>query len=230
VPPPGCPNWDYSNHPECSNRLPASSATLLVSIESGNRSLSTDLEDTRPIHKSLFAKLWPAGHAYYVGNYRGLETKKCLKFYDVFIENDDLVGTPADSVHKEITELGETIVRMADEMTAKFDADGTSPADRAVSTVQLACLAFVNFLTVHPFANGNGHVARAILIHVLRHFGFRLNRWTLDPRPQFGQLANYDDMIYKHRRGETAPLEQFVLSCISQPPQSAPSVSAAPTP
>jgi fido (protein-threonine AMPylation protein) len=217
VPPPGCPEWDYETHPDCGRLLPLASADVLRDIASGAHPVAKSVRDSRAIHRKLFAQLWPPGHAYYVGNFRGLERKKCLKDYDVRIPSDPLVGVPAAKVIEEITKLADEIAVMTEAVDAELRDAGAniSAANRSISVVRLACDAFVRFLTVHPFANGNGHVARAILFILLRHFGFNPDRWTIEPRPRFPGGPDYSDMIYKHRRGDVAPLEQFVLSCLS---------------
>jgi Fic family protein len=88
-----------------------------------------------------------------------------------------------------------------------------TPAQRAVAVVKLACYAFVAFLTVHPYADGNGHTARALLWIVLMRFGYVPNEWTIEPRPL--TAPDYSTMIAEHRRGRPEPLEQYVLTRLS---------------
>jgi Fic family protein len=72
------------------------------------------------------------------------------------------------------------------------------PAYRMATTVKFACQVFVAILTIHPFANGNGHIARSLLWAILIHFGYAVPAWTIDPRPPFSEYAS---MIEAHRRG-----------------------------
>jgi Fic family protein len=78
--------------------------------------------------------------------------------------------------------------------------------------VKLACSAFVTFLTVHPYADGNGHTARALLWLLLFRFGYVPSGWTIEPRPS---ILDYGTLIAQHRRGIRDPLEQYVLKRIS---------------
>lgn len=210
--PPGCPAWQYRNHPDCGHLLPAATAVLLTGIQSGNYPVENSGRDTRPIHRQLFAGLEPAGHPYYVGNYRGWH-KKCLRNYEVNV-GDPLACAKAAVVLREISQLGEAIVRAVEAIERALESSSATidPSQRTVAVVRVACDALVRFLTVHPYADGNGHVARALLWIILFRFGYKPDRWTIEPRPA---VPTYVEMLSQHRRGKVDPLEQFVLSCIS---------------
>lgn len=212
--PPGCPAWQYSSHPQCPQLLPLAATKLLSGIMTGGFPADKYTPDTRPIHRDLFTGLEPPGHDYYVGNYRGFH-KKCLRNYEVFLRGDPLACSKATTVHADITRFGTEIVKaIRDLETAIASAPQTiDPAQKTIAIVRIACLAFVRFLTIHPYADGNGHVARSLLWIILRHFGYIPDKWTIDPRPPF---PAYGAMIAMHRRGTTSPLEQFVLSSISR--------------
>lgn len=211
--PPGCPQWQYGVHPDKDSLLGAASLLLLQEIQSGKLTTDTVVRDTRPVHLRLFRDLAPSGHEYYAGNYRGSH-QKCLRKYNVTILDaagnvvDPMVGTPAEQVLVEVAKFGSSI---ANAVAALQKVAFASDSDRVIAVVKVACEAFVRFLTVHPFFDGNGHVGRALLFVVLRDFGFKPLNWTIEPRPPF---PDYSDMIYQHRRGNRAPLEQFVLGCI----------------
>jgi len=70
---------------------------------------------------------------------------------------------------------------------------------------------FVYFLEIHPYANGNGHLARFFLIGYLARYGVFLARWPMHPRPSD---PPYSDLIRRYRRGDRNSLERFVMSCI----------------
>jgi fido (protein-threonine AMPylation protein) len=86
-----------------------------------------------------------------------------------------------------------------------------SAAEKLTKVVRVAVAIFVYFLEIHPYANGNGHAARFILIAALARHGIFLRRWQLHPRPQD---PPYNDAIAEYRSGNRGLLERFVLSCI----------------
>ena len=219
--PASCPPWQYSAHPDFPRRLSESTARVLTAIQAGKYPVDAFARDTRPIHLELFTGLTPRGFEYYAGNYRGSH-HFCLKNCEIkMIPPDPLVGAKASTVQREIDRLGDAIVKWVQQIE---QALATRPrpmtqAHRAVAVVKLACSAFVTFLTVHPYADGNGHTARALLWIVLIRFGYVPSEWTIDPRPS---IPNYAAMIALHRRGTREPLEQYVLTRLSlaRPPGS----------
>jgi fido (protein-threonine AMPylation protein) len=208
-----CPEWQYGRHTDCSRLLPASAATVLTAIQAGKYPVTKFAQDTRPIHLTLFTGLTPHGFDYYAGNYRGSH-HICLKTYEVKIVGDSLVGTKAAKVKSEIERLGKLIVSSVDKIDKALGEQirPMTPAQRTVAVVKLACSAFVSFLTVHPYADGNGHTARALLWLLLFRFGYVPSGWTIDPRPS---IPDYGALIAQHRRGVRDPLEQYVLQRIS---------------
>ncbi len=213
MPPVLCPEWQYGSHPDRARLLPASAATVLTGIQAGKYPVNQYAPDTRPIHLTLFTGLAPHGFQYYAGNYRGSH-HRCLKNYEVKIDGDPLVGTKAVKVKNEIERLGKLIVASVEKIDQALGElrRPMTPAQRATAVVKLACSAFVTYLTVHPYADGNGHTARALLWVLLFRFGYLPNEWTIEPRPA---IPDYGTMISQHRRGVRDPLEQYVLQRIS---------------
>jgi fido (protein-threonine AMPylation protein) len=211
VPSAPCPEWQYGGHPDCARLLPASAARLLTGIQAGKYPIVPFAKDTRPIHLELFKGLTPPGFDYFAGNYRG-SYHKCLKDYEVTIRSDPMVGSKAAAVLKEIERLGDSIILSADKISQALKAlpRPMTPVQRAVAVVKLACHAVVAFLTIHPYADGNGHTARALLWLLLFKFGYVPNGWTIDPT-----IPGYGALIAQHRRGVRDPLEQYVLMRIS---------------
>jgi Fic family protein len=76
--------------------------------------------------------------------------------------------------------------------------------------VALASRAFVEFLTVHPYANGNGHAARLIVWSILGRYGYWPDRWTVEPRPD----PPYLELIVLYRNGNALPLESHILQML----------------
>ena len=208
-----CPEWQYSGHAERARLLPEAAAKILTGIQAGKYPIIPFAKNTKPIHLELFTGLTPPGFDYFAGNYRGSH-HKCLKNYEVGIAGDPRVGSKAAAVQSEIDRLGNSIASWAEKIDKALAAlhHPMTPANRALAVVKLACNSFVSFLTVHPYADGNGHAARALLWVLLFRFGYVPSGWTIEPRPG---IPDYGVMIAQHRRGMRDPLEQYVLTRIS---------------
>ena len=86
-----------------------------------------------------------------------------------------------------------------------------SKSEKVIRIVRVACDIFVYFLEIHPYANGNGHMARFILTAILGRYGLWLSKWTIEARPAD---PPYSGAIKSYRDGNRINLERFVLSCI----------------
>ena len=87
-----------------------------------------------------------------------------------------------------------------------------SDEDKALYTVMFACRVFEIFLRVHPYANGNGHVARFLIWSILGRYDYWPQQWPIEPRPPDPPDSQ---LIVEYRNGNPEPLEQYVLQCIA---------------
>lgn len=211
--PAGCVPWDYEHHADYPSALWKSQTAVLTKIRDLEYTVKKHAINLRPLHHELFEFLTPSGQEYFAGNYRGCH-KRCLRSYDVQIQGDPRVGVPANAVEKSMHLFAQAIFKTVEQLDLIFLQPGSAidSSHRAIAVVRVACAMFVDFLTIHPFANGNGHVARSLLWIVLAKYGYEPSNWTIDPRPTFPQ---YSDLIIKHRSGERHLLENFVLSCLT---------------
>ena len=86
-----------------------------------------------------------------------------------------------------------------------------APPERLVAAVVLACQVFELVLRIHPYVNGNWHVARFVLLAILGRYGYWPRDLTIDPRPGY---PDYLAMIIAYRDGNPRPLEEFILRSI----------------
>lgn len=85
------------------------------------------------------------------------------------------------------------------------------PALNFATTLAVACRTLEWFLRIHPYANGNGHAARIIVIAMLGRYGYWPSNWTIEPRPS---ALPYDAMITQQRGGNPAFCEQELANAI----------------
>jgi fido (protein-threonine AMPylation protein) len=213
--PHGCPGWEYKHSANYPSALIQAHAEVLGKIQTLEYTVEKDATDLRALHRVLFISLVPPGYDYYAGNYRG-HHKRCLRSYDVEVNGDARVGAPAASVAKFVYHFSASLSAVIRNLETDLSHIGSKldPAHRAVATVRIACAAFVDYLTIHPFADGNGHASRALLWITLARFGYYPTHWTIDPRPVFSPYS-YAELIVRYRDGDTQPLEDFVLSGLS---------------
>lgn len=205
-----CPAFDYSKHPERDRLLLAASVRLLRQLWLNSPPLPR-LTDTRPVHGDLFKGLCPVNYEYFAGHYRG-EEYRCLKSYAVGVHGDPRVGYPPERVRGTMADLARSIEANLAALDAASEQPTLSAAQKLVFVVAYACRLFVEFLTIHPYADGNGHVARWLLIGTLGKQGYLLKDFPIEPSPD---RPLYLDMIFRHRNGEVEVLELYVLRKIS---------------
>jgi hypothetical protein len=191
--PADCPGWEYESHPNRPS-LKQLISSALIALRDGRLDTFAVASDTRPQHGVFFCSLTPVACGYYAGHYRG-ENFRCLRFYSVKINSDPRVGAPPSAVEY----LMEELTRQIQAGLTALDANVLlPPKERVRYAITLACSAFVNFLTIHPYANGNGHAGRLIVWSILGRYGLWPLRWTIDPRPPD---PPYSSLISEYRGG-----------------------------
>ena len=195
--PADCPPFDYEECPERAAILPRQAARLLYCLRTGELDTLGSAADTRDAHLCLYRELTPAGCEYYAGHYRG-EPFRCLRNYPVMLPGDPTVGAPPGQV----TNL---MARLSEEISASLKGldEGNNLPEAQVSAAQkigyiltFACHCFEWFLRIHPYANGNGHAARFLLLAILARFGHWPRKyWRLEPKPP----EPYTSMIVSYR-------------------------------
>lgn len=188
--PPDCPGngrkgWDYEDYNGWRALLKTRCATILHRLRLGEIDGVDLSRNSRPCHRSMFHDLTPPDMPYFAGNYRG-SAYRCLRFYAVHVPQNPRVGAPPENVEFLMSELDALVqesFHSLDHAHAIPDRD-LPPPEKLYYAATVACRLLEAFLTVHPYANGNGHVARTIVIAVLGRYGYWLNRWRIEPSPE----------------------------------------------
>jgi len=157
----------------------------------------------------------PPSCPYFAGNFRGSSGNPCLLTYECGIPGSNpRVGIPA-------AEVPEAMTKFHEETALSFDAFETwdkglpseaPPALRLGAFATLLALALQKFLTIHPFANGNGHGGRALVAAQLLRFGYWLGTWPVEEAPE------YTVALQLHRSGQPAQLEFMMLMMLKGHP------------
>lgn len=201
--------WEYKTHQHVS-ALPIRCEAVLNDIELGRLDIDNGLKNTKPLHKRIFENLTPPAQPYLAGNLRG-EKFKCLRYLVVRVEADKRVGVAPDRVAAEMANFNSNLVSEGLKALAVAFAIPDvqlSPAEKLNYVVKFSCRLLVQFLRIHPYANGNGHIGRLIVWLILVKFGFWPIDWPLDAHPP------YDELLSRYRDGDEQPLEDFVHRAI----------------
>ncbi|RQT65784.1 hypothetical protein DF043_05730 [Burkholderia cepacia] len=216
-----CNKWDYEKHPDqacVADRC----RQILIHLRTAKIDHAQRLTDSRTQHFELFNGLTPTECTYLAGHYRG-EAFPCLRYYDVGVGSDNRVGTASAHVTADIDLLSQQIMAI---LTA-VDVAHTAPIahisaeDRLLYVTEFAALVLVEFLRIHPYANGNGHIGRLLVWTILGRYGFWPKAWPLDDRPP----PPYVECIVAYRNGNKEPLVQFMLRAIIGPPANSPQIA-----
>lgn len=209
-----CPPWEYTDYPHHKTLLRARTLAANINLRRASKNNLLQLaKNTQLFHSDYFDGLTPPGHEYYAGNYRGHDGHICLKISHVQIASDPRVGWAPDEVSPGMAEFD----YRADESSCEIDIlmpVQTSLVPNGVKFVRISevvAALFVYFLEIHPYINGNGHMARLMLMSFLAMHRIYLSRWNIDPRPPD---PPYTECIKQYRNGNHDPLVSFILRCI----------------
>ena len=206
--PADCPAWEYDNHPDRKTVLQKEIKSILIELRKQQINALDSVVDTRNVHHRLFNQLTPPDCPYYASHYRG-ENFRCLKFNQVGIRSDTRVGFKPHLVHGYMDELGGIVKEAAAALDEGMKApDAKIPSkDKILYIVAATCRIFELFLRIHPYVNGNGHIARFCIWALLGRYGLWPTKWPIDPRPN----PPYTDFIVEYRNGNPVPLETFIM-------------------
>ena len=78
---------------------------------------------------------------------------------------------------------------------------------RLQRTVEVAAALLVYFMEIHPYADGNGHMGRFLLLAIFARYQLYRARFPLHPRP----APPYINLIPIYRQGNKVPLIKYIL-------------------
>jgi hypothetical protein len=204
-----CPAWQYTDTHGWNAILTDRAKAAVMGLRSDDHHATLpSIRDTRPIHGHYFSGLTPVGFDHYAGHYRG-EKLACLEIYEVMVHGDDRVGHAAVTVPMEIADFAGRISEVVSQLDLLWSLSSAiiGKAVKLQRTVQLAAALLVDFLEIHPYADGNGHMGRFLLLGIFARYGLYPARFPLHPRPD----RPYADLIPLYRNGDKRQLELYIM-------------------
>ena len=146
----------------------------------------------------------------FVGGYRGEYPSAQLKSYDVVV--DALPGVPCEWVNRQLriffawlrgecASLDQQLATLPQGL-ALSEAEDTQLTAFDLEVLRVAAVAHGEWVRIHPFANGNGRVARMWIFWITSRYGLPA-LMPLRPRPPY---AGYGDASRASMVGDHRPM------------------------
>jgi hypothetical protein len=203
-----CGAWEYNTHPQRQS-VADYCQQFLLQLRADPASKQSLIADTRPAHKDMFSKVVPTACPCLAGNYRGSDFD-CLRDYNVKFGGNRAI--PALYVLAVMSGFHSDLDSAISELDAAA-ADKQMPLTRAqlmVRVVQVMAYTLQRFFSIHPYANGNGHMGRMLVWIGLGRYQLLPKKWWLNQSP-----PGYGELIQKHRGGDRKPLEMYLMRAIN---------------
>lgn len=202
---PSC-QWDYKSH----GNYPAAMHQAISDLfrDSLNQpDLSKNYcSDPRTIHGALFKNLTDANNTHFAGNYRG-SALDCL--VDAEVTFGAKIGAPAMYVLQRMSRYRQFTKTSFTRLVRSYGTVDDSRFRLLCATA--AGTMFHELVSIHPFWDGNGHAARAVVALTWLSYGYLVGGWVIDPRPT---SFPYLDYLREWDRGNRDPLIQHMLGAL----------------
>lgn len=198
-----CADWDYETHPK-QKTLKGACDRLTAAIAKNPEKFNRFGFDTRPAHRFLFKPFVPKDCTCLAGTYRGSPSCPELHRLDVGVRGT-AVGTPAAFVEMAMHLLDERCKSLLAAYAARVSAPGADEALAFALLVDVLCDLLELFFSVHPYANGNGHMGRLLAWALFAQHGFAPRNWSVDSKQPYGKALD------AYRKGDRRPLRLFLV-------------------
>lgn len=195
--------WEYEQHPN-RHTVTESCKNLQLRVTSNQELINDIVSDTRPFHKEIFIQVTPLKMQAYAGNYRS--NFEYLKNYAV------IVGQHCGCKPELVEEVMDGYHKLFKKHLQKFNNlnKDKSKTEKFVIYSRLISIFVVEFLSIHPYANGNGHISRLIAWALFCYKGFAIKSWDLDRRPD----QPFDKFIAEYQQGNQAAMAGYFQSLL----------------
>jgi hypothetical protein len=202
-----CLPFEYEKHAKY-RHLPGRCEALRMEAHANKSLVSKHLADTRAAHKAEFSGLTPPSQEYMAGNYRGSDYP-CLKDYQVTI--DGFLGEVPSDVESAMHDFHVTFLDVLKRLIDIKNSQQPKLTESRFVEMMSSIVAefYVLLLRIHPYADGNGHMARLLGYMICLELGRRPKNWPLHKRPPFG------NSVRLYRSGFQEELKIAVLKAIA---------------
>lgn len=202
--------WEYANFSNAAD-VETYCENLLNFLSINSQEIFLILKDTRPTHKKMFEMVVPVGREYLAGNYRGANYPQLIDrpVYVQTVYGYYDSGAPCDKVHEFMDEFHVQIGQALNAL--KTQSVNWNPTQKIIAYTKFVGSCFVNFLAIHPYANGNGHISRLLVWCLFAIKSISCNFWNV---PKRNSLPT-NQMVTDFRRKNFTPLFKCFLDLIS---------------
>ena len=208
-----CEDWGYDTHPLRPTSLARRSKRLTQKIQNDVSSFDRFGFDTRRAHLFLFFGLTPSNCKCILGQYRGEKSCKYLEALHVGIHGDPSVGLAPHLIANAMVDFEKRCQALTNAHNYWLNNKGATqpPKNALLRFVSVLADVLQQFLTIHPYMDGNGHSARLLTFTMMARAGYQPTHWDIDAKQP------YAEALSSHRAGKPGALQQFMLRAIIGP-------------
>lgn len=205
-----CADWVYDTHPAADFLVGARCAVLAKLIAAKPANFARFGFSTLRAHAFLFKHMAPVTCLCLLGRYRGDRSCPQLAEHSVGVSHDRRVGVAPKIVAVDMRNFESQCRELVDEHGKFLRATASQRGDAVALAhfVELLAILFARFLTIHPYADGNGHMARLLIYVVAVRLGYAPVNWNIHwKKPCYEELS-------AHRDGNREPLQMFLMNAL----------------
>lgn len=160
---PALPYPPWQEHPDDRPIIAANVGILLAELVRTRGSRQPfSLETPREWHTRIHAGCAHIPVAAYVGNYRGTPLPY-IEHYEVWFGGGAYRGTPPAQVQAALAAMSGSLQTNLDELDAVMTSKSDVTREFANRIIAAAARHYIEWIRIHPFADGNGRTARLLI-------------------------------------------------------------------